>query len=107
MDIRLFVKEDGRSPFELWLNELRDVAARGRVFARINRLRLGNFGDAKSLGGGLHELRLDVGPGYRVYFGRKGREVVVLLSGGNKASQEKDIALARNYWRAFKEHSDE
>lgn len=107
MEIRLFVKEDGRCPFEHWLNGLRDVTARGRIFARINRLRLGNFGDVKSLGRGLHELRLDFGPGYRVYFGRKGIAIVILLCGGSKASQEKDIALARSYWRAFKEHGDE
>lgn len=108
MEIRLFVREDGQSgPFEQWLAGLRDTVTRGRILARLNRVRLGNFGDAKSPGQSLWELRLDLGPGYRVYFGRDGREIIVLLCGGDKSTQRRDIAIAREYWRIYKERQHE
>lgn len=103
MDVHLFVKEDGSCPFKRWFDGLRDATVRGRIYARINRLRLGNFGDAKSIGGGLWELRFAFGPGYRVYFGRTNGEIVILLCAGDKSSQAKDITLARTYWQLFKE----
>lgn len=78
-----------------WFAKLADVNARARIDIRIIRLRLGNFGDAKSVGGGVSELRIDHGPGYRVYFARKGRTVVVLLAGGDKRTQDRDIVLAK------------
>ena len=65
---------------------------------RLNRIRLGNFGDCKGVGSGVSELRVPHGPGYRVYFGRKGNTVVILLYGGDKKTQSKDIALAQKYW---------
>ena len=68
---------------------------------RLNRLQLGNFGDAKSAGGGVHELRLDFGPGYRIYFGQDGKIVVILLCGGDKRSQQRDIAKAGTYWASY------
>lgn len=95
MEIVLFVKEDGHCPFEQWIEGLRDSATRGRIYARINRVRLGNLGDAKPLGDGLWELRLDFGPGYRVYFGRRGREIVVLLAAATNPRSEKT-----SRWRA-------
>jgi putative addiction module killer protein len=73
----------------------------GVVRARLNRIRLGNFGDCKSVGGGVVELRIDFGPGYRVYFGRDGRLVVVLLCGGDKRTQARDILRAREYWKEY------
>ncbi len=69
--------------------------------ARLNRIRLGNFGDCKSVGGGVEELRIDFGPGYRVYYGREGAVVVILLCGGDKRSQAKDIFRAQEYWREY------
>ena len=71
------------------------------VRARLNRIRLGNFGDCKLVGGGVEELRIDWGPGYRVYFGRQGSLVVVMLCGGDKKSQAKDILKAQRYWREY------
>ena len=103
ISVQIYQAKDGRSPFEDWLNDLRDVAARGRIRSRINRLRLGNFGDDKSVGAGVHELRVDVGPGYRVYFGRQGDVIVVLLCGGSKKTQEKDIGKAKILWAEYKE----
>lgn len=80
--------------FSKWLESLRDRNARSRVQARIIRLGLGNPGDVKSVGHGVSELRIDHGPGYRVYFIEKGSELVILLAGGNKSTQSKDIKKA-------------
>ena len=83
-----------------WLNGLRDVRARARVLVRVERLASGNPGDVRSIGEGVSELRIEYGPGYRVYFKRQGRTVVVLLAGGDKRTQSDDIdtalRLARN-----------
>ncbi|MCB1853978.1 MAG: type II toxin-antitoxin system RelE/ParE family toxin [Pseudomonadales bacterium] len=81
--------------FSKWLSKLRDRKAIARILARIESLRQGNTGDSKSLGSGLHELRIHFGPGYRIYFTRKAGLVVLLLCGGDKSSQGKDIARAR------------
>lgn len=78
-----------------WRAGLRDAAARKRIGARIDRLAFGNFGDAKSVGGKVFELRLDFGPGYRIYFVRHGDTIVILLCGGDKDSQVRDIETAR------------
>lgn len=83
-----------------WLDGLRDIRARARVLARVERLAAGNPGDAEPVGEGVSELRIDYGPGYRVYYKQQGRELVILLAGGDKSSQSKDIKaalrLARN-----------
>ena len=78
-----------------WFDSLRDGQAKARVLVRIRRLSLGNLGDAKSLGGGIGELRIDYGPGYRVYFARRGGALVLLLTGGDKSRQKADILRAR------------
>ena len=80
---------------------MRDARAVGVVRARLNRIRLGNFGDCKSVGGGVEELRIDFGPGYRVYYGREGALVVVLLCGGSKKSQARDIVTAQRQWKEY------
>jgi putative addiction module killer protein len=80
--------------FDTWLRDLRDRAARARILVRIDRLALGNSGDVKPVGEGVSELRIAYGPGYRVYFVRHGAIVVVLLCGGDKSSQSRDIARA-------------
>ena len=89
-------------PFEEWLDDLKDKRAVARVLARLARVRLGNLGDCKPVGEGVSELRVDYGPGYRVYFGQKGRTLVVLLCGGDKRTQDRDIRLARQFWQEFK-----
>ena len=78
-----------------WFESLRDIRAKARIDARIRRLSLGSVGDAKAIGGGISELRIDYGPGYRVYFTRRGTEIILLLSGGDKSRQQADIAKAR------------
>ena len=81
--------------FAQWLDELRDLRARARVQVRIERLAAGNPGDVKAVGEGVSELRIDYGPGYRVYFTKRGRTVVILLAGGDKHTQANDIRIAQ------------
>ena len=78
--------------------EFAPTCTRAKIRVRLNRIRLGNFGDCKSVGGGVSELRIPHGPGYRVYFGRKDNMVVILLYGGDKKTQSRDIELAQTYW---------
>lgn len=82
-----------------WIEGLRDVRGRARVLARVERLAAGNPGDARPVGEGVSELRIDHGPGYRVYFTRRGRAIIVLLTGGDKDSQDRDIKLAKRLAR--------
>jgi len=102
MELREFLTETGRNPFRKWLHSLRDIRARARIRVRLNRVRLGNLGDCKPIGEGVMELRLDFGPGYRVYFGQEGGFVVILLCGGDKGTQTRDIATAKQYWQSYK-----
>lgn len=81
--------------FSRWLSGLRDVRGKVAILRRLERLRTGNLGDVKSVGIGVSELRLDIGPGYRMYFTRRGDVVILLLCGGDKASQQRDIKLAQ------------
>ena len=82
-----------------WLDDLRDIRARARVLARVERLAAGNPGDVKSVGEGVSEMRIDYGPGYRVYFTRRGNEIVILLAGGDKSTQNADIKTAQELAR--------
>lgn len=77
-----------------WIDNLRDLQARARIQVRIERLVAGNSGDVRAVGAGVSELRIDYGPGYRVYFTKRGREVVILLAGGDKTTQAADIKIA-------------
>lgn len=94
----------GAEPFTDWLHSLRDSRTRRRILQRLFRLESGNFGDCKPVGGGVSELRLFFGPGYRVYFGRDRGSIVVLLCGGDKSSQRRDIRQAQAYWKEYKTH---
>ena len=87
--------------FAKWLDGLRDMRARARVQVRIERLGTGNAGDAKSVGEGVSEMRIDYGPGYRVYFTKRGSEVIVLLAGGDKRTQDADIRTALRLARSL------
>ena len=100
-----YITEEGKNPFRGWLRKLKDSMARARIRIRLNRIRLGNFGDCKSVGEGVSELRVDYGPGYRVYFGRRGFTVVILLCGGAKKTQTKDIKLAHEYWDDYQQRT--
>lgn len=84
-----------------------DGTTRNRIRQRIARVRLGNFGDTRSVGEGVQELRIHFGPGYRVYLGREGEAIVILLCGGDKGAQERDIERAQVYWRDHRSRADE
>ncbi|HRW50492.1 MAG: type II toxin-antitoxin system RelE/ParE family toxin [Caldilinea sp.] len=101
VEVLEYLTTDGRNPFREWLEALKDREARARVRVRINRIRLGNFGDSKSVGGGISELRIPYGPGYRVYYGRQGDAIVLLLCGGDKRTQSRDIDLAQDRWQDY------
>jgi putative addiction module killer protein len=94
IDVRRYISASGKDVIGEWLADLNDARARARINARIARLALGNFGDCKSLGAGIFELRVDYGPGYRVYFARIETAVVLLLCGGDKRRQSSDINRA-------------
>jgi putative addiction module killer protein len=100
-EIREYI-EAGHSPFAEWFNEL-DAVSADRVDRYIRRLEAGNFGAAKPLREGVFELRLDFGPGYRVYYGREGRTIIILLGGGSKRRQHTDIAAAAQRWNRYKQ----
>jgi putative addiction module killer protein len=104
--IRTYERGDGTVPFNEWLNKLRDKVARGVIRARLNRVRLGLMGDCKSVGEGVSELRVDFGPGYRVYFGQDSERIIILLCGGDKSRQDKDIAKAKEYWLDYRRRDD-
>lgn len=103
--MREFLLESGESPFRTWLDRL-DTSSRARIQARMFRVEQGNLGDAKSVGEGILELRFTIGPGYRVYFGKDGQKIILLLLGGDKASQRKDITRAKTYWRSYLENKN-
>ncbi|MBI3284502.1 MAG: type II toxin-antitoxin system RelE/ParE family toxin [Burkholderiales bacterium] len=92
-----YLTEDGRDPFKEWLADLADRQARARVLVRVQRMAAGNFGDCKPLTEGVWELRIDHGPGYRVYYTRTGGKLVLLLIGGDKRKQQADIDTAVAY----------
>jgi putative addiction module killer protein len=105
VEIRHYVSRAGKDVFDDWLTKLADARAQAKIATRINRLAAGNFGDCKPLRQGLCELRIDWGPGYRVYYAMVGRECVLLLSGGDKRKQSADIARALVFLEDYKQRT--
>jgi putative addiction module killer protein len=102
MELLRYQREDGVEPFTQWLAGLRDKAAEARIRIRLRRVEAGNLGDCEPVGEGVTELRVHVGAGYRIYFGRHGGSLVILLCGGDKTSQASDIRRAKDYWAEWK-----
>lgn len=102
IEVRRYINPQGKDLFGEWLNRLRDEKARARIMIRIDRVQVGNLGDCKALGNGLYELRVDWGPGYRVYFARIGKMAVLLLCAGDKRTQSSDIVKARECLEDYK-----
>ncbi|MCL1464187.1 type II toxin-antitoxin system RelE/ParE family toxin [Argonema galeatum] len=100
--IQRYVTPDSRIPFDEWFNSLRDRTAQAKIDARLRRVQNGNLGDYRSLGEGVFELRINFGPGYRVYFGQIGSTIVLLLCGGDKSTQDRDISTAKSYWADYR-----
>jgi putative addiction module killer protein len=105
VEIRHYVSQRGKDIFDYWLTQLADARAQAKIAVRINRLAAGNFGDCKSLRQGLFELRIDWGPGYRIYYAMLGTSCVLLLCGGDKRKQPSDIGRALEYFKDYKERS--
>ena len=101
-EVFVYTTKEGRQPYSDWLNGLRDGMTRRRIIQRVTRLESGNYGDCKSLKDGVFELRLAFGSGYRIYFAEDGNTFVILLCGGDKSTQEKDIEGAKAYWKEYK-----
>ena len=101
IELRFYLASDGKSPFEQWFTEL-DAAAAAKVSVALARLEQGNLSNAKGVGEGILEYRIDWGPGYRVYFGRDGEVMVILLTGGTKKRQQRDIDTAKALWSDYK-----
>jgi putative addiction module killer protein len=106
-DLIVYQQSTGQRPFDKWFEGLRDKRAQSRIFIRLRQIQAGNFGDCKPVGEGVLELRIDIGAGYRIYCGRFGAELVVLLCGGDKSRQSMDIERAKKYWGDWRRCRDE
>jgi putative addiction module killer protein len=105
-ELIIYETEQGEAPFSEWLDSLRDRAARARIKKRLDRVELGNLGDYKAVGEGVYELRIDYGPGYRLYYANIDLTIILLLCGGDKDTQEGDIDRAKHFWNDFKQRQD-
>lgn len=105
-EVVFYTEEDETCPFEGWLDSLRDRRARARIKQRLDRIELGNLGDFKPVGIGVMELKIDYGPGYRLYFAQIGVTIIILLFGGDKSTQNQDILKAQQYWIDFQKRQD-
>ncbi|VFB22215.1 type II toxin-antitoxin system RelE/ParE family toxin [Pseudomonas fragi] len=101
LEIRHYLSETGNDPYQQWLDHLKDGTAKARITVRVNRLSAGAFGDCKALCQGVWELRIDHGPGYRLYYARDGKKLVLLLLGGDKRQQQADIEKAVRCWNEY------
>ncbi len=101
--VRVLVDDSNNAPFDVWYASITDKKARQAVASRIRRVREGNFGDHHGVGGGVSELRIHLSPGYRIYFGRHRNELVILLGGGQKRDQDKDIEEAISLWERYRD----
>lgn len=105
-ELLIYETDQGDTPFSSWLDSLRDREARARIKKRLDRVASGNFGDYRSVGDGVFELRIDCGPGYRVYFVKVGIPIVLLLCGGDKSTQNQDIVQVKQFWADFKQREN-
>jgi len=106
MKIKKYVTADNNGPFETWMQKLKDKRAKAQILIRLDRIiQAGHFGDHKSVGNDVYELRITEGKGYRVYYAIEGKTIILLLCGGSKATQSKDIKLAKQYWSDYNANS--
>ena len=105
-ELQIYRDPNGREPFTEWLKSLRDQRTRKRIQTQIHRIESGNLGDHKPVGDGVFELRLHFGAGYRIYFGELDNTIILLLCGGDKSSQDRDIVRAKVHWQEYKESQE-
>ncbi len=101
-EIQRYIASDGKSPYDQWFYSLRDINAQAKIISRLNRIADGNLGDYRSVGEGVYELKINYGPGYRIYFGQIGMTIVLLICGGDKSTQDRDIRQAKEYWTNYR-----
>jgi putative addiction module killer protein len=100
--VEIYRDKFGKEPYTIWIKSLKDSTTKARIEQRVRRIENGNFGNHKSVGEGVWELKLDFGPGYRVYFVHENDQIVILLCAGSKNSQQRDVAQAQSYWKEYK-----
>lgn len=105
--IKIYETSTGKRPFDKWINSLSDRKTQIAIDLGLERIAIGNLGQNKSLGSGVYEFKIDIGPGFRIYYGKIGSYIILLLCAGNKQSQQKDIVLAKKYLQDFKGKSDD
>ncbi len=105
-EIRNYLTTDGKNIFDEWFDSLRDKRAKGRIRTRLDRVEEGNLGDSQSVGEGVFDLKIDYGSGYRLHFGQEDLSIIILLCGGDKSSQERDIKKAKQYWQDYQSRDD-
>jgi putative addiction module killer protein len=103
-EVIFYADENDKRPFEKWIESLKDIRAKGKVLAKIEHMSDGNFGDHKRYGGGVAEVRIHYGPGYRIYYGMDDETLIVLLCGGDKSSQTKNFKQAKAFWKDYLEN---
>jgi putative addiction module killer protein len=101
-EIQRYIASDGKSPYDQWFYSLRDINVQAKIISRLNRIVDGNLGDYRSVGEGVCELKINYGPGYRIYFGQIGMTIVILICGGDKSTQDRDIRQAKEYWTNYR-----
>jgi len=101
-EIQRYIASDGKNPYDQWFYSLRDINAQAKIISRLNRIADGNLGDYRSVGEGVCELKINYGLGYRIYFGQIGITIVLLICGGDKSTQDRDIRQAKEYWTNYR-----
>ena len=101
IEMEIYETASGRCPFNIWFENIRERHTRAKILTRLDRLKEGNFGDCKSLGEGIAELRIHYGPGIRIYYSKIGNRIILLLCGGDKSSQNKDVNKAKKYLKEY------
>lgn len=99
--VEVYQTPDGRQPFTEWLDSLKNKRTVSIITKRLERVKLGNMGDVRSVGKGAYELKIDYGAGYRIYFGQIGNRMIILLSAGDKSTQDRNIVQAQEYWEDY------
>ncbi len=105
MEIRIYQTKEGKQPFIKWYDNLKDRSYQLRIRKKLRQITLNNFGDSKSVGDGVHELRLFFGKGYRIYYAKQSNVIVLLLHRGDKSTQQKDINQAKAYWQDYQKRN--
>jgi putative addiction module killer protein len=104
-DIQRYITPNAKIPFTEWFESLRDINAQARILSRLNRAAAGNLGNYRSVGEEVFELKIDYGTGYRIYFGQIGNIIILLLCGGDKSTQDRDIRQAQKYWKDYEKRT--